>query len=199
MTYRHFALAMIILVINLMITGCATTTVEIYQATGENTLCTNTDINLGYVAVLPEVAWRKDQKEAESRTQMALQEIQRSFKEIPCGNISSPGGIKAISDWSAVPESKLLEKFSREGVNTLILLRIEELTPRLFVTFSLPFLWAGTSEADFRVRILSVNSGKVLADMRVKQSTGGPFNIRPAKWARVELGDALDKIVRTPE
>lgn len=182
-----------VLLVALLSTGCATTTVHQYQAAGKGTLCNGTD--LGVVAVLPEAAWRPDQKEPEKREAMALEEITRAFEAMPCGEVVEPGGVKAFSDWSAKPESALLEQFSTDGVDTLVIVRIEELTPRLFVTFSLPFLWAGSNEADFRIRVLSVETGAVLSDMRVKQMRGGPFNVRPAEWSRDELGSALGKVI----
>ena len=147
------------------------------------------------MAILPETAWRDDQKEPAKRKRMALEEIKQSFQGIPCGSISAPGGIREFSNWSSTPESTLLKRFAKQGVDTIILIRIEELTPRLSVTFSLPLLWAGSSEADLRIRALSVKSGAVLADMRVKRFTGGPFNIRPAERARAELSGALKKII----
>ena len=179
-----------------LLSGCATTTMYTYQAAGEKTICDGKGDNIGYVAILPEVAWREDQKEPEKRKLMALEEIKRAFQEIPCGSIAAPGGIREFSTWSSKPESALLEQFSKEGVDTIILIRIEELTPRLYVTFSLPFLWGGSSEADFRIRALSVKPATVLTDMRVKRFTGGPFNIRPAEWARIELHAALEEVIK---
>lgn len=175
--------------------GCATTTMQTYKAAGEDTICGGKGSNLGFVAILPEVAWRKDQKEPEKRKLMAQEEIEKSFQDIPCGNMLAPGGIREFSNWSNKPESELLTQFSKEGVNTIILVRIEELTPRLFFTFSLPILWGGSNEADFRIRALSTKSGAVLTDIRVKRSTGGPFNIRPAEWARDELSAALKAVI----
>lgn len=176
-----------------LISGCTATTMQTYRASGDKTICHGN--NIGYVAVLPETAWRDDQKEPEKRKLMALEEIKRSFQGISCGSISTPGGIRGFSNWSSTPESTLLKRFAKQGVDTIILIRIEELTPRLYVTYSLPFLWGGSSEADFRIRALSVKSGAVLADMRVKRFTGGPFNIRPAERARTELNAALKKII----
>jgi len=170
-----------------------------YHAGGKKTICDGKRNNIGYVAILPEVAWRDDQKEPEKRKLMALEEIERSFQKIPCGSVLAPGGIRQLSNWSSKSESELLKDFSKEGVDTVILIRIEELTPRLYVTFSLPFLWGGSTEADFHIRALSVKSGTVLSDMRVKRFTGGPFNIRPAEWARMELNAALEDIVGNTE
>jgi len=182
-----------------LISGCATTTMHTYHAGGKKTICDGKRNNIGYVAILPEVAWRDDQKEPEKRKLMALEEIERSFQKIPCGSVLAPGGIRKLSNWSSKSESDLLTDFSKEGVDTIILIRIEELTPRLYVTFSLPFLWGGSTEADFHIRALSVKSGTVLSDMRVKRFTGGPFNIRPAEWARMELNAALEDIIGNME
>lgn len=182
-----------IIVVPLLVSGCATTTISKYQVVGENTICNGSD--LGNISVLPETAWRSDQKEPEKRSMMALEEITKSFQMMSCGNISNSGGIKAFSKWSSRPESELLTQFSAEGVDTLIFIRIEELTPRLNFTFSLPFLWAGSNEADFRVRVISVATGEILNDMRIKQVTGGAFNVRPAEWSRAELSSALDKVI----
>jgi hypothetical protein len=173
--------------------GCIATTMHTYQAAGNRTICEGD--GLGKIAVLPEVAWRQDQKEPEKRELMALEVIERSFQGIVCGSISKPGGIREFSSWSSKPESELLKQFAEEGIDTIIIIRIEELTPRLQITYSLPILWVGSNEADFRLRVLSVKTGAVLNDMRVKRLTGGPFNIRPAEWSRAEFEAALDKII----
>jgi hypothetical protein len=182
-----------IFVITLLGTGCATTTISKYQAVGESTICNGRD--LGTVAVLPETAWRSDQKEPEKRSMMALEEITKSFQMMSCGKLSEPGGVKAFSNWSSNPESELLAQFIVKGVDTLIIIRLEEFTPRLSFTFSLPFLWRGSNEADYRIRVISTKTGTVLNDMRVKQVTGGAFNVRPAEWSREELSSALAKTI----
>jgi hypothetical protein len=181
--------------IAVLFAGCATTMTDKYLAAGREKICDGKGWLLGYTAVLPEAAWRKDQKEPRKREMMALEEIKKSFQNLPCGNLNAPGGIREFSNWSGKPESELLKQFNKEGVDTIILLRIEELTPRIFFTLSLPVLWGGSNEADFRIRALSVKSGEVLSDMRVKRYTGGPFNIRPAKWSGAELNAALHDII----
>lgn len=197
MVYKYRASAVLMISMFFMI-GCTATTMDIYRASEEITLCNKVKNNLGYVAILPEAAWREDQKEPKKREQMALEEIEQSFQKISCGRLSFPGGVRDFSGWSNKSESKLLKEFESEGVDTIILIRIEELSPRFFITFSLPFLWAGTSEVDFRIRALSVKTGAVLADMRIKRSRGGPFNIRPAEWARLELSAALESFIQEP-
>lgn len=183
----------LILFIFLNLAGCTATTIRTYQATGQGSIC-NED-NLGTVTVLPEAAWRTDQKEPEKREVMALAEIKSVFQSFPCGRVSESGGVRDFADWSSIPEAELLNRFASEGVDTIIIIRVEELTPNLDITFSLPFLWSGSNEADFRIRVLSTKTGAVLNDMRINRMTGGAFNIRPAEWSGAELNAALSKIV----
>ncbi len=189
----------IIIFVTMSITGCATTITKTYHAAGAHAICDEKGHSLGHIAVLPETAWRSNQKETGKRELMALEEIRKAFQGIPCGNLSTPGGIREFSSWSSRPEHELLKQFSNKAVDTIILIRIEELTPYLSFTFSLPFLWGGSNEADFRIRALSVKTGDVLTDMRVKRTTGGPFNIRPAEWSRLELNAALHDIIEYDE
>jgi hypothetical protein len=183
------------IILAMSIAGCATTSTKIYQMSEKTAICSRNSKNFGYTAILPEAAWREDQKESAKRELMALEEIKKAFNNFPCGNLSAPGGVREFAKWSRKSESELLKSFSNEGVDTIILLRVEELTPRLYFTFSLPFLWGGSNEADFRIRMLSVKTGEVIVDMRVLRSTGGPFNIRPAEWSRDELRAALHNVI----
>ncbi len=127
---------------------------------------------------------------------MALNEITKAFKKISCGKISYPNGIKEFSNWSKILKAKSLEKIFNDGFDTIIVIRIEELTPQLNITFSVPFLWSGFNEANFHVKVISTKTGKVLNDMRIKRVTGGLFNIRPAEWAKDELYAALLSIIK---
>jgi len=186
-------------VIVVAMSGCTGTMVKTYVAAGSQPLCDASKGNLGYVAVLPEAAWRNDQKEPAERQSMAMQAIRDAFASMPCGNLSPPGGIRTFSAWADVPESKLIARAAAEGINILLLLRIEELTPNLYITFSLPILWLGSNEVDFRIRAIAVQTGTVIADLRMKRTTGGPFNLRPAAWSEEELCAALKDILSHQE
>ena len=181
------------LILCALVSGCVITNLSTYQTVGNGKICNGK--KLGKVAVLPEAAWRSDQKEPKTRERMAMDEIEKSFLAFPCGSISSTQGIREFSNWSSKPESELLAQFLAEGIDTIIMVRVEELTPRIQITFSLPFLWGGSSEADFRLRVLSTSTGAVLNDMRVKRLNGGPFNVRPAEWSRAELNSALTEVI----
>ncbi len=183
----------LLLFVSFNLLGCSTTTVKIYKAVGNDSICTGN--NLGKVTVLPESAWRPDQKEPKKREMMALAEIKSIFQSIPCGHIPKFGGVRDFEHWSNMPESELLNKFAQEGVDTLIIIRLEELGPKLNFTFSLPFLWNGANEVDFRVKMLSTKTGTVLYDIRINRRTGGAFNIRPAEWSGVEFHSALLNIM----
>jgi hypothetical protein len=54
------------------IAGCASTSTKTYRAAGTTTICNGNDNGLGYIVILPETAWRNDQKEPAKRETMAL-------------------------------------------------------------------------------------------------------------------------------
>jgi len=182
-----FSKIVVVISLALIISACASTRVNTYSIDGKQTICKSKSTNLGSVVILPEVAWRKDQKEPKKREEMALNEIKKVFKGMSCGNVSLPKGIKEVSNWSGMTEEKLLNQLSGEGFNTAIIIRIEELTPRLNITYSIPFLWSGSNEADFHIKVLSVKTGKVLNNMRIQRITGGLFNVRPSEWSGEKL------------
>ena len=184
----------LLLCVTLILEGCAATTVSKYQAAGNSSICNGSE--LGIVAILPEAAWRADQKEPQKRETMALTEFEDVFQSIPCGSVSDPGGVREFANWSEIPESKLLSRFASEGVDTIIIIRVEELTPNLHITFSVPFLWGGSNQADFRIRALSTKTGTVLNDIRINRVTGGVFHIRPAEWSGEELNAALSEMIK---
>ena len=175
--------------------GCAATTTDVYLAAGNQPLCRPERPSLGRVAVLPEAAWRADQKDVEERLEMAQRGIKAAFEDFACGNLLEPGGVRGFSRWAERPEEEVLAELRNQGVDTVVFLRLEELTPRFLITWSLPFLWSGTSEADLRVRVVTTKTNSVVADLRVKRSTGGPFHVRPATWAEAELVAALHAVI----
>ncbi len=177
----------------LLLTGCASTTLSTYPAAGRSELCDGGD--LGTLAVLPEVAWRRDQKEPRERQRMAETALRRVFEALPCANLDAPGGIESFAAWSAQPESQLTADYWSKGVDTIAVIRMEEMGPLLEVTFSLPFLWSGASEADFRMRVMNTRTGDVLQDLRVKRVTRGVFNIRPASWSVEEFEAGLRTVI----
>jgi len=191
-----------IVFMSIYLLGCSNTITHKYKSSGKEVICEGGGLgigdrlDLGNVAILPETAWRIDQKDPEDRKLMASKEIKNSFSNFPCGTIAESNGIREFSNWSSKTESKLLNEFSNNNIDTIIIIRIEELTPRFYFTFSLPVLWSGSNEVDLHIRALSVKTGNVIADMRIKRTTGGPFNIRPAEWSRNELKAALDSVIK---
>jgi len=191
-----FIRPILLFIVIMHVSGCTTTRMSKYSIHKNKFICNEVTTDLGNIIVLPEAAWRSDQKEPIKREEMAIGEIKSVFKNFPCGKISLPGAIRHFSNWSDVPESEMLNKFSNEGIDTVIIIRMEELTPRLEITFSIPFLWSGSSEVDFRIRVISIKTGHTLNDMRIKRITGGPFNVRPAEWSRAEFNAALHSIIK---
>lgn len=95
-------------------------------------------------------------------------------------------------------ERDRLEVLAAAGIDTAIFVRIEELGPMLAVTFSVPFLWVGTSEAQVRLRAMHIATGRVLLDAGIKRCRGGPFQLRPASWAQSGLDAASTVLLRAP-
>ena len=178
--------------------GCATTSTSAHVAAGELPLCRAQDTGLGVVAVVPETAWRSDQKEPEERLAMARRAVSQAFATLSCGSLAPPGGVRDFSPWSREPEDAVLQELSEAGVETAILLRLEELTPQILVTFSVPFLWFGASEVDFHVRVVHLPSRSVRLDAQIERITGGPFHLRPPARAAEELVRALEQVMGRP-
>jgi hypothetical protein len=170
--------------------------VFVYPAVGGGPLCAP-GRDLGTVAVLPEVAWRLDQKEPDQRKEMARAVLSRVFAQLPCGVVAPPGGLRDFHAWSAGRESDILAALAREGVDTAIFIRLEELTPRLVFTFSVPFLWLSSTEADFRIRALSTGEPRVWIDERIRHTSGGAFQVRRASWAGEDLELGLWRALAT--
>ena len=177
--------------------ACANTTTREYHAAGDGRLCDASGPALGVVAVLPETAWRADQKDPDERNSMAERAIVAAFDELSCGSLAPPGGIRALGRWSTRPERTLLGDLLGAGVDTAIFVRVEELTPHLTVTLSLPFLWSGSNEADFRVRALRTRDGRVEEDFRIRRVRTGLFHLRPASWSEPELRKGLEATLAT--
>lgn len=193
---RRVPRGLILLAAATLLVGCSTTTTNVYLAAGALPVCTRAGDALGVVAVLPEAAWRPDQKDVSERIAMAERALARAFEALPCGSLAAPGGVRPFSPWSRAAEETSLRELAEAGVETAIYLRVEELTPRVSVTLSLPFLWSSTSEADFRVRIVQLPSRTVRLDARIQRSTGGAFQLRPAAWAEEELVRALEEVLQ---
>ncbi len=183
----------ILFIVIISVSACASTRTYTYNTVQREAICDKANTDIGNTVVLLETAWRSDQKEPVQRQQMAFEEIEKAFMNFPCGNIVIPGGIRNMP---TIPEGEMLNNFSNEGIDTVIIIRVEELTPKLEITFSIPFLWSGSNEADFRIKVVSVKTGNIVTDMRVKRVTGGPFNIRPAEWSRAELNAALRSVIK---
>jgi hypothetical protein len=49
------------IILAMLIAGCATTSTKIYRMSEKTAICSRKSDNFGYIAVLPEAAWRDDQ------------------------------------------------------------------------------------------------------------------------------------------
>jgi len=169
--------------------GCATSTHH-HVAAGNPPLCRDHPA-LGRTLVVPETAWRGDQKDVAEREAMVVRSLEAVFGALPCGEAE----IDPLTEWGDRSEESLLSDLAARGIRTAVLVRMEELGPLVGVTFSLPLLWTSFSEADFRVRVLDVGESRVLLDARVERLRGGPFHVRPASWSEAELTAGLAELL----
>ena len=119
----------------------------------------------------------------------------RRSQTLPCGSLAPRAGFGPSRRGRARRRRRCSRELSEAGVETAILLRLEELTPQILVTFSVPFLWFGASEADFWIRVIHLPSRSVRLDARIKRTTGGPFHLRPPARAEEELVHALEQLL----
>lgn len=171
--------------------ACSAVTTRTWVAAGDPPLCPGAR-DLGRVAVVPETAWRADQKDVAERSAMAARAIAEAFDRLGCG---ADVRVEGFTPWSATLESAHLNDLAAADVETAVFVRVEELGPTLALTFSLPFLWVGTSEAQAGLRAVHLSSHRVLLDAHVYRSRGGPFQLRPAGWAERELVAALGTLL----
>lgn len=174
-----------------VLVGCSSTVVQMHIASGAAPLCSSSR-DLGRVAVVPEAAWRVDQKDVPERLAMATRALDRAFSTAECGDKLE---VRPFAPWSQALEQDRLDSLAAAGVDTAVFVRVEELGPTLAVTFSVPFLWVGTSEAQLRLRAIHIPTGRVLLDAGVKRCRGGPFQLRPASWAESELEASLTDLL----
>jgi len=174
------------------LTACTATQIQSHVASGDSPLCAQT-ADLGRIAVVPETAWRANQKDRDERTAMATGAIRRAFSDLGCG---SDLNVREFASWSSSLEADQLRRLSDDGVDTAIFIRVEELGPTLAITLSVPFLWVGLSEAQVGLRAIHIPTQRVLLDARIRRVRGGPFQLRPASWAQAELEGALVSLVQ---
>jgi hypothetical protein len=186
-------LAAVLPILQAVLLAACVTRVADHVAAGQPPLCRPGAPDLGVVAVLPQVVWRADQKEPEARRAIAEASLRESFAELPCARVPGPGAMRGFGDWSARPEADTLRALAAEGVDTAILVRVEELTPLLAI--SIPVLWSSYSQVDLRLRVLDTRSGAVRLDVHRGRLRGGAFAVRGTGPLQAEMTTALRGLV----
>ncbi len=148
---------------------------------------------LGRISVWPEVDWRPDQKEKPSREAMARTAIENTFQDFPHGRVTE---IRPVAASSAASEQARLDEAKAAGVDTVVIVRVAELGPLLYL--SIPVLWSTYSDVKFRLRVVSPASGEVLLDAERQRQVGGPFALRGTGPLTKELEIALREALGLP-
>ncbi len=144
--------------------GCATVKLDTH-ITGTPPPILKGDVTGEKVLVLWGTAWRKNQKEAARREELASQAIEEFFKNALGHELllqKTIGGkpARVLSDSQIMQSDEV--RLSRVG--RVIILRVEELGPTLSFYLS-PILWEGSTDVSFRVRVLDVPSTFVVSDV----------------------------------
>ncbi len=187
----------ILISLMLILEGCTFSQFYIHDSFPVSNLCKTFNFQEGNdsnIIFLWETAWRKDQKEPDLREQMIRESMNNILENFKCSaQFNFNTKIENIN-WGSQLESAIIQKYSQRGFDTIVLIRVEELTPTIQITLSLPFLWSSTNEADLRIRAISVKNQKILMDRHIKRVKGGVFQLRPASWSRYELEAILRQI-----
>jgi hypothetical protein len=123
--------------------ACAATQTRSHLAAGEPPL-SRAGRDLGRVGILPELVWRRDQKDVEPRSSSALAAIERVSRRWDCAGSTR---MRPAASCTARLGSDVLDQAPSRGLDTVLFVRVEELGPPVALTLSLPILWAGSPTA----------------------------------------------------
>ena len=172
----------------LAVTACATASpppVEIPPA--QAALC-GPGVSLGKVAVAPLTRWRADQKEPEVREVIAMKAIEAVLPAMPCAS--------GVTVMSILPDAQSVARLSearRDGVKTIVFIRIDELGPIAILSF--PALWSTWSDVSFTLDVVDVASGGAQRSIPHRRQKGGAYEVRGLEPLQAEMEQALKDVI----
>lgn len=165
--------------------GCASVQVHRQVLQGEAPLRPS----LGVISLRPETRWRADQKEPKVREKIALAAIGQAFRDLPNGRVAET---RPISPWTQQADLRL-DEAKKAGIDTIIVITVEELGPRLYL--SVPVLWSTYSDVKFELRAIKTFTGETLLDVNYNRLVGGPFQLRGLWPLQAEMEFALREVM----
>lgn len=181
---------LVILFILSLIYGCASTSVLMHQV-GDNSICDGKTSSL----ILWGPAWRKDQKEPKLREEIAEKAINKFLSDSNC--FSNYKILRTANNKSAIELSDIeainLSKESGSKYDKIIFIRLEELGPVVHLNLS-PILLDGSTNVEFRVRILDTKTSFLEYDNEMEWNNGGPYVLKGISTLQQDMYDALKLI-----
>ncbi len=171
-----------------VLTGCASTTVEITGAPLKEPLCAVGAQALATV-VYWEPQWRPDQKEPLLREAAALRGIEDFLGRTSCLAVA---GLHRLPTGDATPSNdELMRAVASTSAKPerVVLIVVRELGPR--ITIGIPDIVEGGTEVVIEVRVLDVRRSASLANARTFWRNGGTFVVKGVKTLDQDMSAAL--------
>jgi hypothetical protein len=167
-------LPVIVSILALVVSGCATTLVQATPKTSSPPLCA-AGVDLGAATVTLATAWRPDQKEPQERARLAREAITNAFGRLRCGRFAG---------------------FDAAAADTDVRIVLREFGPQLLI--SLPVLWTLHADVDYTMTVTQRSSGAVILDWTERRTFGGPFVLQGMDAVRRTFEAALHDVLDGP-
>lgn len=182
----------IALVALVFLTGCATTKVETIGSPLEKPFCQLKKPPITTL-VLWGTQWRPDQKEPHLREAAASRGIREFLNSFSC---ISATDVRKIS-WGEHPplneDILRIAASSKPEPEMVLFVVVRELGPRLII--GIPSIVEGGTEVKIDVRVLEMQSSKLLADSQTLWRDGGTFVIKGIGTLDHDMSSALSSVL----
>jgi len=175
-----------------VMTGCASTTIEITGTRPTQPLC-----HAGQPAVSTMIywgtQWRPDQKKSLLREAAAQIGIEDFVRRAGCMAVLSIQRLPAAISAPTNEELRRLVTNLPPAPEQVLLIVVHELGPRLVI--GIPVIVAGGTEVQIEVRLMNPKTAEPLANTQALWQNGGPFVIKGVKTLNQDMSDALNAVL----
>jgi hypothetical protein len=193
---RIFCSVSLILVLVLVLSGCASTHFQITGQAPQQPLCQGPNEQASAL-VFWGPKWRPDQKNVPFREAAAQRGIERFFSTSKC--FAQVKVIRKIGDRESIdfpPE----EVSAFAGVfggtpSQLLFITVRELGP-IVKLFSFPALVEGGTDVVLEIRAVSPSTGQTMTNFTAHWQNGGPWVIKGVKTLEQDIASALGEALK---
>lgn len=182
----------------LVVIGFATMGCTVTQSHGrERVPWSDGAVDLGQVALMVHIDHHRHERHAEAKDS----EVREIVRELMSEFVSAPIDAESVvqnalgdaKEWQHASEHELIEAARKAGVNTLGLVTFERYGGDVWVML-LPPGWATNRYVYYRLRLLDVNTGSVIADLNRYRRTRGYLNVTGSGELPHDLRDDLTQM-----